>query len=178
MAKRTNIGEIKKSGRGFTLIETLVAIAVLGMAIVGPLTLAIKSIGSAVISQNQITASYLAQEAIEYIKNHRDNNFLQGRDWLRGLDNCLGGNVCYIDVINNEISACIINCPKIKYDSVNKQYNYKNGAETVFIRNAKITKKTIDGNEDEAEISVEVKWREKFGEKSFVLQDDIFNWKQ
>lgn len=168
MAKRTNISEIK----GFTLIETLVAIAVLGMAIVGPLTLAIKSIGSAAISQNQITASYLAQEAIEYIKNHRDNNFLQNNDWLYGLKSCLGGNTCYIDVINGEINTCI-DCPKIRFDFDNKQYNYKNGDETIFTRTVKISEKTID----ETEIKVEVKWQEKFGEKSFTLQDNIFNWK-
>lgn len=176
MAKRTNISGIK----GFTLIETLVAIAILGMVIVGPLTLAIKSIGSAAISQNQITASYLAQEAIEYIKNHRDNNFLQGTGWLDGLDDCLGSNGCYIDVfdIGNEINGCIINCPKIRYDSGNKQYNYIDGEETVFIRTVKIAKINIDGDEDEAEIKVKVEWQEKFGEKSFILQDNIFNWKK
>lgn len=163
------------------MIETLVAIAVLGMAIVGPLTLAIKSIGSAAISQNQITASYLAQEAIEYIKNHRDNNFLQGKDWLEGLNYCFESNGCYIDVFDtgSEINRCsFIECPKINFDSGNKQYNYKTGEKTIFTRTVNISKKVIDGNEDEAEIKVEVKWQEKFGEKSFILQDDIFNWKQ
>lgn len=176
MAKRTNIGGIK----GFTLIETLVAIAVLGMAIVGPLTLAIKSIGSAMISQNQITASYLAQEAIEYIRNHRDNNFLQGGGgWLDGLDSCLGGNTCYIDVFDtgNEIKGCTVSCPKIKYDPDNKYYTYKAGEETIFTRTVEITKITINEKEDEARIDVTVQWAEKYGSKSFTLQDDIFNWK-
>jgi len=64
---------------GFTLLETLAAVSVLTFAIVGPLTLAYYSIRSSSVSQNQLTAFYLAQEAIEYIKNLRDNNALTGK---------------------------------------------------------------------------------------------------
>ena len=165
--------------RGFTLIETLVAITVLTMIIIGPLSLAAKSIGASLLSQNQITAFYLGQEALEYIINVKDNNFLQGLDWLNGLNNCLGADGCYVDIPRNTINACVGTCPLIKYDDTGGfYYNYQTGQNTIFIRTAKVTKINIQGNNDEARIQVTVQWLEKFGgQKSFTLQEDIFNWK-
>jgi len=165
--------------RGFTLIETLVAISVLTMIIIGPLSLATKSIGASLVSQNQITAFYLGQEAIEYILNIRDNNFLQRLGWLTGLDSCLGINGCYVDVPNNTINSCSGSCPKIKYDGTGGfYYNYQTGQDTIFTRVVKIKKISIGGNEDEARIEVIISWPEKSGgQKSFTLQEDIFNWK-
>ncbi|MCK6462370.1 MAG: type II secretion system GspH family protein [Candidatus Pacebacteria bacterium] len=83
---------LSKMTRGFTLIETIVAIALLSAAVAGPLTMAIKSISNASVSQDQLTAFYLAQEAIEYVRKVRDDNVLSGNsgsDWLEGLDECV-----------------------------------------------------------------------------------------
>jgi prepilin-type N-terminal cleavage/methylation domain-containing protein len=165
--------------RGFTLIETLVAITVLTMIIIGPLTLATRSIGASLFSQNQITASYLAQEAIEYILNLRDTNFLQGAGWLNGLGLCVStpGNDknCCVDIPKNNIKSYPNPCDYIKYDANNNfYYNYDIGDNTIFRRVIKITKIT----DDEAKIEVTVSWMEKFGgQKSFTLQREIFNWK-
>lgn len=60
--------------RGFTLIETFGAITILIVAVLGPLALLAQSISDASIIKNQITASYLAQEAVELIINKRDSN--------------------------------------------------------------------------------------------------------
>lgn len=165
--------------QGFTLIETLIALTVLIMIITGPLSLATKSISASIFSQDQITASYLAQEAVEYIINIRDNNSLQDNDWLYGLDQCLGASGCYVDARNNNIVSCGSVCPKIKYDeSGGFYYNYQTGQDTIFTRTVKISKINIQGNEDEARIEVIISWLEKFGgQKSFTLQEDIFNWK-
>lgn len=165
---------------GFTLIETMIALTVLTMLILGPITLATKSISYALTSQNQITASYLAQEAVEYILNIRDNNFLHipSLDWLEGLNQCFGAWGCYIDVPNKIINPCGGECPKIKYDSSGFYYNYGPGQDTIFIRKVKIKKIEIGGVEDEARVEVTVQWPERFGgQKSFTLQEEIFNWK-
>lgn len=61
---------------GFTLIETLIAIAVLTLAVVGPLYTASRSIVAAQTANDQLTASYLAQEGIEYVRAMRDYEFL------------------------------------------------------------------------------------------------------
>jgi len=163
--------------KGFTLIETMIAVTILIMIIIGPLSLATKSIELALVSQNQITAFYLAQEAIEYVKNVRDNNFLQSASWLNGLSPCWNSDGCYVDIPNNNLNACSANCPKIKYDGGSYYYNYQVGQDTIFTRIV-IIDKTIPGNADEAKIKVTVSWPEKFGgQKSFTLQNNIFNWK-
>lgn len=61
---------------GFTLIETLVAISLLTIAIVAPMTLTMQSLSSAFYARDQITASYLAQEALEGVRAVRDSNAL------------------------------------------------------------------------------------------------------
>ncbi len=75
--------------RGFTLVETLVAIAVLMIAIAGPLVVASKGLTAALISRDQMTASLLAQETMEMIKNTRDNNVSTGLPWDDRLSWCL-----------------------------------------------------------------------------------------
>jgi len=59
--------------KGFTIIETLVAVTLLMIAIAGPLLIASKGLTSALYAKDQMTASYLAQEAMETIKNWKSN---------------------------------------------------------------------------------------------------------
>lgn len=62
--------------RGMTLIETLVAISILGVAIVAPMSLTMQSLAAAYYAKDQITASHLAQEAVESVRALRDGNIL------------------------------------------------------------------------------------------------------
>lgn len=62
--------------RGFTLIETMVAIAILTIAVTGPMVVASRAMVAAEIAQDQLTASYLAQEGIEYVRMMRDDEYL------------------------------------------------------------------------------------------------------
>lgn len=61
---------------GFTLVETLVAMAVLLAVLVGPITLIAHGLFSASFSRNRLIASNLAQEGIELVRAVRDNNML------------------------------------------------------------------------------------------------------
>src|SRR3989344_8026028 len=91
--------------RGFSLIETLVAVVILVSAIVGPLTLAQRSIHSAVYARDQVTASFLAEEVIEYIRMARDGNEIRGRGkWLFGMSDCIG-QLCLVDVTEDRDDA-------------------------------------------------------------------------
>lgn len=62
--------------RGFTLVETLVAITVLLLVVIGPITVAQRGIKSAYYANEQVTAVFLAQEAIEAIRELRDSQAL------------------------------------------------------------------------------------------------------
>ncbi len=171
--------DCKKNGLvgGFTLLETLVALTILTFAVLGPLTLAAFSIRSASLSQNQLTAFYLAQEGLEYIKNRRDNNALANPtgDWLGGVTNyCETTAGCTVDVSNDTISPCPSGiCPNLRFDSINGVYSYApGGTNTLFIRKIQLTH--IEDVEEKVDVTVS--WQERFGSQSFTLEENIFDW--
>ncbi len=67
----------KKGERGFTLVETLVAVLILMMVIIGPMTIASRGIQGSYFANEQVTAVFLAQEAMESIQQLRDDNALE-----------------------------------------------------------------------------------------------------
>ena len=120
------------------MVEALVAIAVLTIGVIGPLTLLAGAIANANYAKNQITAFFLAQEAQELVINQRDQNILKGKNsgqsqidgspnsdyWLSGggLRQCVTGgvSVCYIDAYqavsgaNANAGGNFIECPSGK----------------------------------------------------------------
>jgi len=65
-----------KNKKGFTLVETMVAITILTLAISGAFMTANSAIVAAEVARDQLTASYMAQEGIEYVRLMRDNDYL------------------------------------------------------------------------------------------------------
>lgn len=61
---------------GFTLLETLIAVTVVTLAVAAPLFAASRSTVAIHLAQNQMIASYLAQEGIEYVRRMRDDEYL------------------------------------------------------------------------------------------------------
>ncbi len=61
---------------GFTLVETLVAIAIIMFAITGPFMSAERTVVVASIVRDKMTASFLAQEGVEYARALRDKVYL------------------------------------------------------------------------------------------------------
>lgn len=85
-----------RDNNGFTIIETLVAIAILMISIAGPLAVASKSLTAALYAKDQMIASYLAQEGVETIRNRKDNNIsTPPNKWLKEITGPgVGGNKC------------------------------------------------------------------------------------
>ncbi len=173
------------SSSGFTLVETLVGVTLVLTTMLGPFILAERSIFYASITKNQIIATYLAQEGVEFVRNNRDNNFLQGNHWLNGssLNNCLNTNGCYVDPLASggafKINQCSGSegCPAISFNTLNGYYTYSGFdlTPTPFIRTVKISK--LPGDE-EAEVEVTVNWQERSGPKIFKMTENIFNWRK
>ncbi len=65
------------SHSGFTLIETLVAVSIIMIAITGPYMSAERTITVASILRNKMTAVFLAQEGVEYVRVLRDKVYLE-----------------------------------------------------------------------------------------------------
>ena len=76
----------------------MVAIAIIALAIVGPMYAANSSIVAAELASDQLTASYLAQEGIEYVRTMRDDAYLSayaaniGNVSQEGWNNFVSGN--------------------------------------------------------------------------------------
>ncbi len=172
--------KFKKSRRngekGFTLLETLVAIAVFTFSIMGPLSLASYAIRSVSVARNQTIAFYLAEEAVEYIRNKRDSNSLVGDPWLKNLNQCWGGQGCEIDVPNDDISPYGGSGSYLRYNPVTGFYNYESGTRTTFKRRVKIDR-NVGGRDFETRITVTLTWLERQTTKTFVVQENIFDWK-
>ena len=62
--------------KGFTLLETLVALAVILAAAVGPVSLITSGIGNFSLSKNKLIAANLAQEGIELVRAVRESNIV------------------------------------------------------------------------------------------------------
>src|SRR3990167_4405280 len=121
--------------RGFTLIETMVALVLITVAMGPVLILATSSVNVAARIEHNLIASNLAQEGIEVIRNIRDTN------WLNevAFDNNLSVGTWRIqwDTIGGGLIAVGSN-PVLKKN--NGLYNYTTGADTVFKRTITISK--------------------------------------
>lgn len=190
----------KTQERGFTLIETLVAITILTIAVAAPLTLAAQSLMSAYTARDQVTAFHLAQEAIETVRAQRDHNLLTiiktGEDtdglWLQGLE------VEERDDITNEIAiqkpfmvdsisidANFIpcsgttgsSCENLSFNDAMGFYGHEEGSLSRFKRFVRITE-VANTNEEEVTVRAEVQWRAgALGTvRSVVVEENLFKW--
>lgn len=70
-----------KYNKGFTLVETLVALLILSLVFTSVISLMSSTVFSARYAKNEIKAMYIAQEGIDYIRNLRDSIAFQQNDW-------------------------------------------------------------------------------------------------
>ncbi len=172
---------------GFTLIETLVAVAILMLAIAGPLTIATKGLTSSVYSRDQLVASYLAQEAIEFVRNARDENVLKGgaSHWMDGavtggipLTDCMGSGSCRIDVYaslpSDWVNPCPgAGCPPLNYNSSAGYYTYGSGDTTPF--NRLVTIRDIPST-GEVRVTAIVSWSSGIFSRTIRVEEYLSNW--
>lgn len=77
---------MKKNRTGFSLIETIIAISVIGVVIATAAQLTQSSLKMGRSTMNQFIAFHLAEEGLEIVRNIRDSNWLQNTSWRTGLD--------------------------------------------------------------------------------------------
>ena len=73
---------------GFSLIEILVAIGIVSVGIIAIVSLFNVNLKDEIRSKNKLTAIYLAQEAVEVVRQQRDTNWKTGvPNWDNGIPN-------------------------------------------------------------------------------------------
>ena len=175
--------------RGFTLIETLVAISLLSVAIVAPMSLVSQSLAAATYSRDQVTAYNLAQEGIESVRGIRDGNILanalqnQGRSLLDGIP--IGGNFT-IDARKTDaveaIDPCEGTCGPLQTDGTLYGYGFcvDGTCNTNFTRTMTavyVGPSTINGGQDAIRVSATVSWYTPNGQpRSFTIYENMYRW--
>jgi len=165
----------RKSDKGFTLIETLVAISVLVLSLSGPLSIASSALKSAYYARDQVAASYLAQEGVEFVRAIRDQNRIMSpqQSWLIGLTQCIGVNAqCTVDFVNFTPAAlCSGACSPLLISTAGL-YNQAAGSVSRFTRTLSIT--TISSTE--INLKVTVSWVSNNSTNSIVASENLFQW--
>ena len=152
------------TNEGFTLVETLVAITVLILVVIGPITIAQKGIQSAYYAEEQMTAIFLAQEAIEAVRERRDDKALKAFDdsvtitdtsaWAP--NNCGEGQDCGFDTgASNPIKQCVsLDLCQLSVDGDGKYVHSPAGIPSPFTRIINIGNE-VDGGRP---VTVTVSW--------------------
>lgn len=164
----------KENGRGFTLLEVIIAIFVLTVGAGGAFSLIQRTISMASLIQDRLIASYLAQEGIEIVKNIRDNNWLKGVAW----DTDLGLGNWEIQYDSQSLIPCGDPCDysgNLRLLKIgNGFYNYPSGANSKFKRKITISDKTAN----KFKISIQIFWDEQGQSRNFELSEYVTNWRE
>lgn len=170
--------------RGFTLVETLVAIGILVIAITGAFSASQSGLSSYLLSKNQIIAFNLAQESMEQIRALRDENKMNGNNWLQGFaasagDPCYpgGSKICTTDAVTYTVISCGATgtgpCNVIRQDPATSAYGYNAAwTPTGFRREIQIS--AISANE--ISVLVTVSWSKGIVNRQFKIRENLFNW--
>jgi prepilin-type N-terminal cleavage/methylation domain-containing protein len=180
---------------GFTLLETMVAVTLLSMSIVAPMALTTQSLGSAYYARDQVTAFFLAQEALETVRNVRDNNILYNSqaspgstvNLLNGIPSTSGA-AFRADARDNSMTLCSLDglsggaCKPLQTDGT--LFGYGNGANTatIFTRTITACYVQLDGTctgveTDEVKITASVSWKTAgLQTRTVTVSENLYRW--
>ncbi len=176
--KMLRSSNIKTTEKGLTLIETLFAVLLLIIGIVGVYAVISQIIVFTDAISSRLTAIYLAQEGIEIVINFRDGNWLEGVVWHAGLLGCVAG--CEVDFDDPVLTGWIGGG---RYLQINGGFFiYDTGVATPFKREIIIIPErapgTPPGNDyNILKVSVRVFWRERGRDHQVVAETHLYNWR-
>ena len=192
--------------KGFTLIESMVALSIIMVAITVPLYNASKGLTAAKSVNYQLGASYLAQEGIEFVRMMRDNEYLialkaggadvSGDAWRAFLQEppggsprgkntvsaCLGGNVCALDTADAFVSPlrqCLApDCSDYPLYTVplNGRYTLSADANNLSRYTRSIQVTSIVGAAAEVRVTSTVRWTFHGQPFTVVINTHLTGW--
>lgn len=175
--------------KGFTLVETLVAITVLLLVIIGPMTIAQKGIQNAYYANDQITAMFLAQEAIEGVRELRDEKALEAYnttgvvntwDWIPA--GCNAPTTCGFQGVTNP-STPITLCSNlggcvVRKNTATNLYSHTPGDPVTSPQYTREITFDVSGTIDSVKVTVDVYWNASVfggGPRHVILQTWLYD---
>lgn len=174
-----------RTQNGFTLIETMVAVAILAVAIIGPFVAIQNALVASYSARDQLIASMLAQEGIEYVRGIRDGNYIYNVanptaavSWLAGIDSgtsCVNQN-CTVDFQQKTHSVCSGACTPLNKNATSNLYSTQSGAgysASPFTRTVRLT--SITANR-EMQVTSTVTWSTGHRAFTITVTEILSNW--
>ena len=158
-----------KSG-GFTLVETLVAIAILLIAVVGPISLIGDALHKLYYAKDQMIAINLAQEGIEVVRQRRDSDMLG----TVGADIFSLASPYYYTV---DASSALLNPSTAGQKTVYLNgdfYEQTAGTATQFTRLITIT--SVGPGTIERKVTSTVEWKTGGQTGTITVSEYLFKW--
>ncbi|MBC7981971.1 prepilin-type N-terminal cleavage/methylation domain-containing protein [Candidatus Parcubacteria bacterium] len=183
---------LKNRQKGFTLLETLVAIFILTLSITGPVYIASVAFHNTIDSRDNISAQYIAEEVVEVIRNKRDGYVLSNADgsgWLVGtsLQNCVFGSTGVRCIMERDSGDYIFSVCPSSGDCLNISFDpdstdgdlavYGKAGGTFGI--SKFTREfyfeTYPTNPNEVKLVVNIRWEDKGRQKLYTLSERLYS---
>lgn len=179
--------------KGFTLIETMVAVTILIFAMAGPLFTASRAIIATQTSRDQLVALYLAQEGIEYVRAVRDNNYLAAYHaggetvssdawtaFLAAISKCDATppnpptQACTLDPISGlSLTSCVVGSTCAPLQVSGGIYRQQSGSFTPFTRTIQV----VDVSASEEKVVATVTWSFHTMSYTVTVSDHLTSWK-
>jgi prepilin-type N-terminal cleavage/methylation domain-containing protein len=154
--------------KGFSLLEVIIAIAVISSGVVGAVALINRTISASLAVRHQLIAANLAQEGMEVVHNIRHTNWIRNVAWDDGL---IEGDSC----VNFDSAALINPCDggSRRLFIFNNHYVHNpSGTATSFWRFVNITS-GLDGATPYKLIRSVVSW----DSSTISAEERLYNWK-
>lgn len=169
------------SMKGFTIIETLIAVTILMLVTTGVIFALGNSLRTTVGSDVRIQAELLAEEGTELVRAIKDSNLLQQKLFYLTINTCTASVPCY--VVNDgaalpELKPCSGTCPALKISALG--YGHQAAATTAspFTRTITVDTLNTDSNGRPSEIRVNstVTYQERGSTQSVAAKAIFTNW--
>ena len=159
----------KHAQRGQLLIESLIAISIIVVGLLGIFALLSQSLALRRVASERYVGTYLAAEGIEIVKNIIDQNIIRGLPWNQGL------SAGTYELDSDDYVLQTNQGRQLLYDPATGLYNYLSGDQTIFRRTVTIS---YPGGADEIRINAVTDWITR-GQAQFSvnLEDHFYNWR-
>jgi len=166
------------TNKGFTILEVTFAIGLFSIGLLSIGSLMLQNIKVQDVNKNNLTASMLAQEGLELVRNQRDRNWItDGANWDDDLNHSGGHYVIDIEGMNNASN----NSADFTSEAAARLYINASG---YYVHNGVGTTPTIfyrkiftDLDSDSIKVTSVVQWKDRGFLHNYTAMTLLYNWR-